>query len=110
MVGRNESIDVRSRYTAWNNYQYNQHGNAAAAAAAYPYGAADSSMVSNTVPSNYQQYSQHQSNSQYSYGAADPSEYYPQYAYGAQHATSNVYADPNGRYFLLPFTIIYSSF
>ncbi len=85
-----------SRYAAWNSgYSYNQQGNPAA----YSYGASDPTVVPNSVTSSYPHYSQHQSNSQYSYGPSstvNPNDYYSHYGYSAPHPTSNVYADPNG--------------
>lgn len=81
------------RYGGWSGYSYNQQGNPTG----YSYGGSDPNMGPNS--SSYQQYSQHQSNSQYSYGPSNtvnPNEYYSHYGYGAPHAASNVYADPNG--------------
>jgi len=78
-------------YAAWNSYQYNQQGNAAA----YSYGGSDQAVIPNQASSSYPQYSQHQSNSQYSYAPSNANEYYSHYGYGAPHQTSNVYADPN---------------
>jgi hypothetical protein len=84
-----------SSYAAWNGYQYNQQANPAA----HSYGSSDPTIIPNSATSSYPQYSQHQSNSQYSYGASNtinPNEYYSHYGYGAHHPTGNVYADPNG--------------
>ncbi|CAF1675513.1 unnamed protein product [Adineta ricciae] len=80
-------------YAGWNNYSYNQQGNHAA----YQYGGSEASGASNSGSSSYQQYSQHQTNSQYSYGPSsgiNANEYYSHYGYGAPHPSSNVYADP----------------
>jgi hypothetical protein len=81
-----------SSYAAWSGYPYNQQGNPGA----YSYGGSDSAVIPNAASSSYPQYSQHQSNSQYSYGASNANEYYSHYGYGAPHPTSSVYADPNG--------------
>ncbi|CAF0778839.1 unnamed protein product [Adineta steineri] len=82
-------------YAAWNNYPYNQQGNASA----YSYGGSDATGAQNSATSTYPQYSQHQTNSQYSYGpssgAANANEYYSHYGYGAPHPASNVYPDQN---------------
>jgi len=81
-------------YAAWSGYAYNQQGNPTG----YSYGGSDPTNVSNSATSSYQQYSQHHSNSQYSYGppnGVSANEYYSHYGYGAGHPTSNVYADPN---------------
>jgi RNA recognition motif-containing protein len=78
-------------YAAWSGYPYNQQGNPGA----YSYGGSDSAVIPNAASSSYPQYSQHQSNSQYSYGASNANEYYSHYGYGAPHPTSSVYADPN---------------
>jgi RNA recognition motif-containing protein len=84
-------------YAAWNSYPYNQQVNPTV----YSYGASDPTVIPNSASSSYPQYSQHQSNSQYSYGPSNPNEYYSHYGYGAAPATtSNVYADPNGLFFL----------
>ena len=85
------------RYAAWSGYPYNQQGSSGG----YSYGGSDPAVVANSATSNYPQYSQHQSNSQYSYGPSNtvnPSEYYSHYGYGggAPHQAGNVYADPNG--------------
>jgi len=78
-------------YAAWNSYPYNQQGNPAA----YSYGGSEPAIIPNSASSSYPQYSQHQSNSQYSYAPSNASEYYSHYGYAAPHQTSNVYADPN---------------
>ncbi|CAF3137191.1 unnamed protein product [Rotaria sp. Silwood2] len=81
-------------YGAWNGYPYNQQGNPGT----YSYSGSDANCVPNSTTLSYPQYSQHQSNSQYSYGpsnAVNTNEYYSQYGYGAPPTTSNVYADPN---------------
>jgi RNA recognition motif-containing protein len=77
------------RYAHWNAYTYNQQANPAT----YPYG---SSSSTSAPSSTYSQYSDHKSNSQYSYPSnlASTNDYYSRYGYDAAQS-SNVYGDPN---------------
>jgi hypothetical protein len=84
-----------SSYAAWNAYPYNQQVNSTA----YSYGGSGATGAPNPGTSSYSQYSQHQPNSQYSYGPSstgNANEYYSQYGYSAPQVPSGVYADPNG--------------
>jgi len=78
-------------YAQWNAYSYNQQANPAT----YTYGGSGSTGAPS--PSNYSQYPEHQSNSQYQYAssnAASVNDYYTHYGYGTSQPAS-VYSDPN---------------
>lgn len=81
-------------YANWNGYEYQQPDNSGT----YSYTNSDPRGIPNLNTLPYPQYSQHQSNSQYSYGSSNvfnPNEYYSHYNYGAPHPPSNVYTDSN---------------